>query len=180
MSGIEVAGFVLAAFPIAISALEHYRETAEVLGLFWKIRREYKTWIHNLNIGRLAFEQNLEQFLLPLIADEDELQHLIANPAGPEWKNPELEVRLKQRLPKSYNLYLESIDHINDVMNELKHELGIDKAGFQCRVYEDHVYPYPPRLFDPRAVSCKPSNSTLKIGKTSRQILKNVSRCACD
>jgi hypothetical protein len=141
MSGVEVAGFVLAAFPLAISALEHYRETAETLGIFWKIRREHKTWMHSLKIGRLAFEQNLEQFLLPLIADEDELQQLIADPDGPAWKNPELEKRLRRRLPKSYDLYLESIDHIKDVMEDLKHELGIDKAGFQSKVSEDDVRP---------------------------------------
>ncbi len=106
MSGIEAAGFVLAAFPLAISALEHYRATAETLGVFWKIRREYKTWTRSLNICQLAFEQNLEQFLLPLIADEDELQRLISGPGSPEWQNPELEMRLRQRLPKSYYLYL--------------------------------------------------------------------------
>jgi len=141
MSGVEVAGFVLAAFPLAISALEHYRQTAETLGVFWKIRREYKTWTHSLDICRLAFEQNLEEFLLPLITDEDELQRLIAEPDGVEWKNPELEKRLRQRLPRSYNLYLESIDRIKDVMNDLKHELGIDKASFQTKVSENDVCP---------------------------------------
>jgi len=143
MSGVEVAGFLLAAFPLAISALEHYRETAETLGVFWKIRREYKTWTHNLNICKLAFEQNLEEFLLPLIADEDELQRLIAEPDGAEWKNPELEKRLRKRLPKSYDLYLESIDRIKDVMNDLNHELGIDNASFQSKVSEDDVRAHP-------------------------------------
>jgi hypothetical protein len=141
MSGVEAAGLVLATFPLAISALEHYRDTAEVLGVFWKIRREYKIWMHSLNICRLAFEQNLEEFLLPLIADDDELQQLIADPDGLEWKNPELEARLRQRLPKSYDLYLESIDRIKDVMIELKRELRIDKAGFQSKIGEDDVCP---------------------------------------
>jgi hypothetical protein len=139
MSGVEAAGLVLAAFPLTISALEHYRDAADTLGVFWKIRREYKTWMHSLNICRLAFEQNLEEFLLPLIADEDELQRLLAEPDGPEWKNPELEKRLRQRLPKSYDLYLESIDRIQDVMNELEHELGIHKVGFQSKVAEQDV-----------------------------------------
>lgn len=142
MSGVEIAGFVLAAFPICITALEHYRESAEVLGQFWQIRREYKKWTHSFNICRLAFEQNLEELLLPLIADEDELQQLIATPGGPRWKNPELETRLRQRLPKSYDLYLESIDHIKDIMNDLKHELGTDRAGFQSKVFEDNVSPH--------------------------------------
>lgn len=146
MSGVEVAGFVLAVFPLAISALEHYRETAETVGAFWKIRKEYKTWTHSLNICKLSFEQNLEEFLLPLIADDEELQRLIAEPDGPEWKNPELEKRLRQRLPRSYDLYLESIDRIKDVMVEIKRELGVDKVNFQSKVSEDDVSPEPIRF----------------------------------
>jgi hypothetical protein len=87
MSGVEVTGLLLGAFPLFISTLEHYRDTAETLGVFWKIRKEYKTWTHSLNICQLAFEQNLQELLLPLIVDEDELQKLIAEPDGPEWKN---------------------------------------------------------------------------------------------
>lgn len=134
MSGVEVAGFLLAAFPLAISALEHYKDAAEPLGVFWKIRREYKTWMHNLNFCRLAFEQNLEEFLLPLIAGEDELQRLIADPGGPDWKNPELDERLRQRLPKSYDLYLESINRIKDVMDELNDLLCINNTCFQSQL----------------------------------------------
>lgn len=142
MSGVEIAGFVVAGFPLCISTLKHYRKSAEVLGQFWQIRREYKKWTHSLNICKLTFKQNLEECLLPLIADEDELQQLIAPPSGPQWKNPELETRLRHRLLKSYDLYLESIDHIKDVMNDLKHELGIDRAGFQSKVSEDDVRPH--------------------------------------
>lgn len=139
MSGVEVAGFVLAVFPLAITALEHYRESADVLGIWWKFRKEYRTWNHSLSLCRLSFESNLEEFLLPLIADEEQLQSLLAKPDGPEWKNPDLERRLRERLPKSYELYVESIDRIKDLMNELKHELGIDKAGFHGKVSQEDV-----------------------------------------
>jgi hypothetical protein len=141
MSGVEVAGLLLGAFPLIISGLEHYRETAETLGVFWTIRREYKIWMHSLNFCKLAFEQNLEEFLLPLIAEEDELRRLMEEPGGPEWQKPELDERLRQRLPRSYDLYLESIERITDVMNELKHELGMDKSGFQSRVSEQVTLP---------------------------------------
>ncbi|KAM3550099.1 hypothetical protein ARSEF4850_008513 [Beauveria asiatica] len=98
MSGIEVAGLVLGAFPLLISALEHGRDTAKVLEIFWKIRRE-----------------NLEALLLPLIVDDNEVQDLLKNPGGPRWQDPELEGRLKGRLPvKSYLLYLERISQIQE------------------------------------------------------------------
>jgi hypothetical protein len=63
-----------------ISGLEHYRESAEVLESWWKIKREYQKCIRNLKYHKVAFEENLEELLLPLIADEDKLQQLLNNP----------------------------------------------------------------------------------------------------
>jgi hypothetical protein len=77
----EIAGFVLAAIPLMISGLEHYRESAEVLESWWKIKREYQKCMRNLKYHKVAFEENLEELLLPLIADEDKLQQLL-NDAG--------------------------------------------------------------------------------------------------
>jgi hypothetical protein len=134
MSGIEVAGLLLGIFPLIITGLEHYRETASVLGVFWKIRRKYLVWMHSVNICKLAFENNLEELLLPLIADDDQLKLLIADPQGPEWQNPQLEQCLRERLPKSYDLYLESISHIKETMDQLSHELGVDNSRFQSKV----------------------------------------------
>ena len=139
MSGIEVAGLVLGAFPLALSALGKYRETAETLAIFWKIRREYKAWTQNLNICKLVFEQNIEEFLLPLIVDDEELDELIKQPGGEKWRDPELEGRLRQRLPKSYDLYLEIIDRIHDVMKDITRELGIERPDFQSKITEGEV-----------------------------------------
>jgi hypothetical protein len=47
MSGVEAAGFILAAFPLLISALEDYRQGWEILEDWWKIKREVRTW-HSL------------------------------------------------------------------------------------------------------------------------------------
>jgi hypothetical protein len=81
----EIAGFVLAAIPLMISGLEHYRESAEVLESWWKIKREYKTCMRNLKYHKVAFEENLEELLLPLIADEDKLQQLLNDPGRPNF-----------------------------------------------------------------------------------------------
>src|ERR1700712_3587977 len=124
MSGLEAAGFVLAAFPLLISALEHYRASAEVLSDWWQVKREYRKCRDEIRFHQLAFEQNLEKYLLPLIVDEDELQDLIADPGGPRWREPELEERLKDRLPKAYDLYFSTILQMNETMKDLEKELG--------------------------------------------------------
>lgn len=134
MSGVEAAGFVLAAFPLLISALEDYRQGFEVLEDWWRIRKEYKKCKQNLKLQKLIFEENLEELLRPLVRNEDELALLIAKPGGDGWKDRELEQQLKERLPKSYEIYLEIINEINGVMENLKDELGINKVYFQSRV----------------------------------------------
>ncbi|KAL8788383.1 MAG: hypothetical protein Q9195_007341 [Heterodermia aff. obscurata] len=131
MSGIELAGIVLAAFPLLISALEHYRETTEVLEDWWQIKKEYKKCKNEIKVQELAFENNLERFLLPLVVDDHHIAALIADPGGEKWKDAELEVNLKSRLPKSYELFLDTIFDINATMDALKDELGIRRQAFQ-------------------------------------------------
>lgn len=131
MSGIEVAGIVLGAFPLLISALEHYRETAEVLDDWWQIKKEYKKCKNEIKVQELGFESNLERFLLPLIVDDHDIAALMADPGGEKWKDPDLEVKLKGRLPKSYELFLDTISDINATMDRLEDELGIRREAFQ-------------------------------------------------
>ena len=131
MSGIEIAGIILGAFPLLISALEHYRETAEVLEDWWQIKKEYKKCKNEIKIKELGFENNLERFLLPLIVDDHDIAALITDPGGEKWKDPDLELKLKSRLPKSYDLFLDTISEINATMDGLKDELGVRREAFQ-------------------------------------------------
>ncbi|KAF2744653.1 hypothetical protein M011DRAFT_496157 [Sporormia fimetaria CBS 119925] len=125
MSGIEVAGLVLGAFPILIRALESYREGAEFLGDWWRIQRAYTKCRQDLQYHQVLFEGNVERFLLPLVVDDEELKNLMSDPAGEAWRDEELEARLKERLPKSYRIFLDTMGNINDLMEDLKKELGV-------------------------------------------------------
>jgi len=139
MSGVEIAGFVLAAFPLMISALEHYRDTAEVLEGWWKIKCEYRKCMRNLKYHKLAFEEALEELLLPLIANEDKLQLLLKEPGGPAWKDQELEDMLKERMPKTYSSYLDTIEMMLETVQALDDALGMSKSHFQARVTGEYV-----------------------------------------
>ena len=139
MSGVEAAGFVLAAFPLLITALEDYRQGWEILEDWWKIKREYKKCQQNIKLQKLVFEENLEQLLSTLVYDEDELKLLIADPGGDRWKDVGLEHGLKERLPRSYDIYLETIGEIKSIMESLKHALGVDVTGFQGKLACEEV-----------------------------------------
>lgn len=139
MSGVEIAGFVLASLPLMISALEHYRETAEVLEGWWKIKREYTKCMRNLKYHKLAFEENLEELLLPLIADDTRLQDLLKDPGGLSWQDPSLEAMLRDRLPKTYSSYLDTMEMMKETIQDLEEALGVSKIHFQARVSEAYT-----------------------------------------
>ncbi|KAF2009486.1 hypothetical protein BU24DRAFT_467859 [Aaosphaeria arxii CBS 175.79] len=139
MSGIELAGLVLGAFPLLIYALESYREGAELLNDWWRIQATYKKCKHDLGYHHTIFEGNIERLLLPLVVDDDELKALMDNPAGEAWEDEELEKRLKQRLPKSYELFLDIMGNINKLIESLKKELGVNDSKFLAKVDKGKV-----------------------------------------
>jgi hypothetical protein len=131
MSGIEVAGLVLGAFPLAIVALEKYREVAIRFGMFLHIRVEYKHWKDDLRFYEIAFKRHLKQLLLPLIFDDSKIKVLIANPGSEDWKEPHVGVLLKRRLNEAHELYLGYIDGIGQVMDEISEHLALDSEPIQ-------------------------------------------------
>ncbi|KAH4061771.1 hypothetical protein HBI67_196760 [Parastagonospora nodorum] len=136
MSGIEIAGLVLGSIPLLIQVLKTYRESAEVFNDWWRIERAYKKTCQDLDYHEIIFGSNVKEFLLPLVANDDELRVLMDDPAGEAWENADLEVRLRQRLPNSYELFLAIIGDINDLVDALKKELGV-KGKFRALVAKD-------------------------------------------
>ncbi|KAF2685656.1 hypothetical protein K458DRAFT_486505 [Lentithecium fluviatile CBS 122367] len=82
MSGIELAGLALGAFPVVLRLLDDYRKGAKAAGDWWQIRRAYEEWKHDLDYHRAAFELNSKLILMPLMEDE-ELEKFINDPKAP-------------------------------------------------------------------------------------------------
>lgn len=139
MSGIELAGLVLGAFPIILTALERYREGAELLSDWWHIEQAYKKCTQEVKYHRLLFESNVEEFLLPLVVDDDELKLLMENQEHESWDDPELEIRLEKRLPKSYTLFIDIMKEIQEQMAKLMKAMGVNDPEFQRRLGEGDI-----------------------------------------
>ncbi|KAI0381383.1 hypothetical protein F5Y04DRAFT_81310 [Hypomontagnella monticulosa] len=132
MSGFEIAGVVLGAFPIAIEALERYREVYKRFGLFYQIRTEFLKCSHNLKIQRVSFTSHLRRLLLPVIEDDIKLNELLSNPGGEAWKDQEITELLIHRLgEESHNLFIECINGVGEVMGMLNHELALSSPSIQ-------------------------------------------------
>lgn len=139
MSGIEVAGLLLGSFPLMISALEHYRETEEVLSTWWMIEKEYSKCMYFFTTQQGSLTQALEELLLPIIEDEEKLKALLAEPGGPLWRDPSLERLLRNRMPDTYTDYLHTIDMLKDTIKDIHKALGTHRVHFQSRLANEMV-----------------------------------------
>ncbi|KAH6694152.1 hypothetical protein F5X68DRAFT_273507, partial [Plectosphaerella plurivora] len=128
MSGFEIAGLVLGAFPLVILALEKHREVATRLGLFRKIRKEHLKCADDLDCQQLFLQRHLRQLIIPLKVNYDDakINELLADPNGPGWKDPTVSAQFEERLQDSYKLYLSYIQGMEETMNKLNHELMLD------------------------------------------------------
>ncbi|PGG95724.1 hypothetical protein GX51_08147 [Blastomyces parvus] len=134
MSGIEIAGVLLATFPLIISGLEHWRDVAKVGGYLWRVREGYKKCLRDVQLYEIVYKRNLQELLMPMVADEEEVKHLIEHPGSQEWRSPDMQNHLEGRLQESYSLYMEIISEMNRTAQELSRELSFDKTALQDKL----------------------------------------------
>lgn len=139
MSGFEIAGVVLGAFPLVTTALEDYRAVARVVGLWWQIRQEYEKCAGEVRYHHLRYKRNLEQLLLPLVVEDDTIRGLLAQPGADLWRDPGIAQQLEIRLQGSYELYLEIMQQMARIIENLDEELGVHKANLQEKLSRPKV-----------------------------------------
>ncbi|KAI1204104.1 uncharacterized protein F4807DRAFT_448951 [Annulohypoxylon truncatum] len=124
MSGLEIVGAVLGAFPIAIEALKAVQEVTRCLRIFHEIRPEYTKCKHKLKFYQASFKSHLRQLLRPLVEKDDVMNDLLSNPGGSGWQEKETTDLLQQRLGEEMQqLLIDCIEGINDVLGKLNREL---------------------------------------------------------
>lgn len=124
MSGLEIAGVVLGSIPLLIVALEHYMEGADTVRRYVKYKHELAS-LHR----RLVVEQNMFintcDLLLSGLVPLNEVSVYLQKPGGAAWKKPEVDANLKKRLQRSYESYFDTIQDLNDAVEEFKKKLKL-------------------------------------------------------
>ncbi|KAK3073075.1 hypothetical protein LTR53_005652 [Teratosphaeriaceae sp. CCFEE 6253] len=173
MSGIEVVGLILGAFPLAISALEHYRESCKVLNCLANFEREYRKLLNDIKDEYLIYTLNLKVLLLPLVdgdgLDEDDIQLLLEDPSHERWRSNDMNLALRGRLGIAHTRFLEIGKDLQGLIWELLTVLGIDKPRLQARL---RVAAKSPRQGSLHPTADLKSNALAEILKTSFEYRK--------
>ena len=126
-SGVEVAGLLLGVFPLVIEGLKFYLEGIQTIKKWWKYTSVIKHLIRRLRTEETKFYNTCTELLHDLVT-APVLALLLEKPGGFYWKDADLQIKLRQRLGRSFNSYLEAVTDMTNVLDEFKDmlELGDD------------------------------------------------------
>ena len=129
MSGVEIVGFVLAALPLVISAVEHYHDGLDPLKDYLRYNSTLKSLRTRLRIQQDLFEGTLIRLLLAELSTSqaqalfpDVGQHV----DGKQWNTPEIDEKLRNRLGTKYENFMDVIREMETAMRRMMKNLDID------------------------------------------------------
>ncbi|KAK1775126.1 hypothetical protein QBC45DRAFT_383982 [Copromyces sp. CBS 386.78] len=125
MSGFEVAGIILGALPLIVTALESYTKTSEMMHTRRAYTREVKLLARGLETERVKLQNICEQLLIG-IALPHKIEEMIEAPGGKSWEDQEIDGKIRQRLWKSSAIFEGKLEDIDKATKELKLKLQID------------------------------------------------------
>lgn len=125
MSGLEVAGVVLGAFPIAIVGIQKLRDAARAIDLLKEDEIEYSKWLGELEFQQLCFKLHIKGLLLPMLVNQEQAEILMADPAGPSWRESRLMESLRLRLGEASAVYLQSMRGMQEALDGMATELSL-------------------------------------------------------
>jgi hypothetical protein len=128
MSGLEVAGLVLGALPLVISALEHYANGVQTAKRFFRYKSELEVLSLRIRTERCMFINTLERLLGGIVRIEH-MSELLSSPGGDAWKNAEVDSKLKDRLRNVYKIYLDNVQGMDRSLRSIMGKLALNSQG---------------------------------------------------
>ncbi|KAF9882109.1 hypothetical protein CkaCkLH20_00145 [Colletotrichum karsti] len=121
----EIAGIVLGAVPLLISALEHYQDIIGPVIRFKNWRGELGTLILRLVTERASYDQNLRIMLLRSVGAE-ELEQMIADPQSQLWNSKYLADDMETELGRAYKPCMGLVKNIAESLETIATNLNIE------------------------------------------------------
>ena len=120
MSGVEVAGIVLAVLPLLISAAEHYDGCIRPILRYRKITEEVNLFQRQLNIQKTIFKNQCQNLLESVIEHDAACRMLGVGAEDPAWKDASLEKRLLEQLGASKEACITSLELIQERLENIQ------------------------------------------------------------
>ncbi|KAJ5725634.1 uncharacterized protein N7483_006991 [Penicillium malachiteum] len=136
VTGIEAAGLALAILPLFVNQIDAYARGIEKIKGLRRYRREFKGYSVGLRSQYAILLNTLTQALEGVVNDEDQVSELIRDTKGNGWKDPELERRLRLKLNRDYDVYIDNVSELSERLERLSQKLDIGLNDMKSPVTE--------------------------------------------
>ena len=128
ITGIETAGLVLAAFPLAIKSIKYYADGARTMQEMRHHRHVLDEFSRELDMENVKFVNTCFDLLEDAVTS-DELSSLMNDPGGDFWKAKDLQVKLHGRL-RSHSIphFVRAMETLKEIVDELNEKFGINES----------------------------------------------------
>ena len=181
ISGIEVAGLVLGAIPLVISALEHYAEGVDTVRRWWRYKRELNLLAVLLGGEHACYIGSCERLLRDIVPTQ-EWELLKADPGGPQWRNSVLEDKLRERLGDAFAAYFNIVKDIASELKDMQRMLKLDdemKVGVFLGIFEYAALKLA-QVKEPSAHTFEEEFRAIKFSLSKRRIQDSIERMKHD
>lgn len=121
----EIAGLVLGAVPLLISALEHYRDIIDPVIRFRNWRGDLKNSIRRLAVERATYHDNL-RVLLSKAVRFTKMEEMISDPQCELWTDENLTGDLRDEWNSSYEPCIDLVRDIGENLETIAASLNIE------------------------------------------------------
>jgi hypothetical protein len=128
MSGIEIAGLVLAAIPLLISAIEHYNDGLDPLKAFIQWKGKLAQVLRDLWHQHTFYYMTL-RLLLEGITTDEELDQMMTDPRCDLWKSGKICANLRTKLGIAYLPYLSTIEDVEAILMTISKHVNLEKSS---------------------------------------------------
>jgi hypothetical protein len=125
MTGAEVAGLVLGAIPLVISALEHYDDFAQPTKDFFHQKRYQRKLSQELYMIHISYDQAIRLLLKGIAETTSDREAMIDNPRSELWREGHIADSLRHQLGLVYKPFLLTIEEMAEMLAELLTNLNI-------------------------------------------------------
>lgn len=131
MSGFEIAGIVLGAFPILYDTAKDLGTVLKKTKSWWQFETSFENFVSAIATQEIAYTQVLKRLLDPLDITDDEYESLLRDPRSGLWYEHHIQGELRQRLPQNeYTWFMWNLSELNEALMGLQKLLPLNKVGW--------------------------------------------------
>ncbi|KAF5661983.1 hypothetical protein FDENT_13429 [Fusarium denticulatum] len=133
MSGLEIAGLVLGAIPIAIETLKMGSQGIVIFRRSRRYENELERLMNKFENERVRLQDVFEKLLIDLVP-HSRIESLVRDPLGLLRDEPQLNTKLRRRLWRGFDLFNKTLGEIKTAMEEATERINVqvqDKSNLR-------------------------------------------------